>query len=305
MPAVSVIIPNYNHAQYLKQRIDSVINQTFHDFEVIIMDDCSQDESRSIIESYRGHPKVQQIVYNTINSGSTFFQWKKGIEMAKGEWIWIAESDDWCELTILDELFNAAQKRKNCVLSYCQSIMLENNNVIWRSGSKYLEEYLHGKDFVKEHMLIGNAIFNASMCIFKKQVYQNISTKFMEYKFSGDWVFWIEAVLQGEVYISGKTLNYFRKHPQDVSSNAFTNGLIYIEYFSLLNYFEQLNIVGNQKKKLLQDKNEQFLLDKRVERQAQEQIVELFKTHLGISYYKKLTSFYTKSFFRQIKKLTK
>lgn len=304
MPAVSVIIPNYNHAPYLKQRIDSVVNQTFADFEVIIMDDCSQDESRNVIESYRDHPKVQQIVYNTANSGSTFFQWKKGIEMAQGEWIWIAESDDWCELTLLAELFNAAQKRENCVVSYCQSIMLENNNVIWRSNTKYLEEYLQGKDFVNQHMLIGNAIFNASMCIFKKQVYHRISAEFMQYKFSGDWLFWIEAALQGEVYISGKTLNYFRKHPQDVSSSAFTKGLIYIEYFKLTAYFEQLNIVDNRKK-LLQEKLNQFLLDQRVEKQAHEQIVKLFKTQLGISYYKKLTSYYAKSFFGQIKKLTK
>src|SRR6187549_2432119 len=96
---VSVIIPNYNHAKFLRQRLESVLNQSFRDFEVIILDDCSTDESFQVIEDYRAHPKVSHIVFNKENTGSTFIQWKKGIELAKGEWIWIAESDDWCELS--------------------------------------------------------------------------------------------------------------------------------------------------------------------------------------------------------------
>jgi len=305
MPAISVIIPNYNHAQYLAQRIESVLNQTFDDFDVIIMDDYSQDESRTIIESYRDHPKVQQIIYNPINSGNTFFQWKKGIEMAKGEWIWIAESDDWCELTLLEELFNAAQKHENCVVSFCQSIMLEENNVIWKSNSKYLGEYLKGKDFVREHMLLGNSIFNASMCIFKKRIHENISNEFMKYKFSGDWIYWVEASLQGEVYISGKTLNYFRKHPKDISSNAFKEGLIYIEYFSVISYFEQLLLLGNQKKRLLQEKLNQFLQDKRVNKESYRRVASLFKKKLGINYYCKRALIYTKAVLNKIIELLK
>ena len=67
---VSVIVPNYNHAPYLKQRIDSILNQTYQDFELILLDDCSSDMSRDIIESYRTNPHVSQIDYNDINSGT-------------------------------------------------------------------------------------------------------------------------------------------------------------------------------------------------------------------------------------------
>ncbi|MFM7682036.1 MAG: glycosyltransferase family 2 protein, partial [Bacteroidota bacterium] len=79
MNLVSVIIPNYNHALYLKQRIDSVLQQTYPNFEVIILDDKSMDNSHEIIESYRNHPKVVHIEYKEINSGSTFKQWQKGL----------------------------------------------------------------------------------------------------------------------------------------------------------------------------------------------------------------------------------
>src|SRR5687768_4023193 len=101
---VSVIIPNYNHGSYLKQRINSILNQTFQDFEIILLDDCSTDNSVEIIEEYRSHTKITSINYNPINSGSTFLQWKKGIDLAQGEWVWIAESDDWCELDFLEVL---------------------------------------------------------------------------------------------------------------------------------------------------------------------------------------------------------
>ncbi|MBC7566521.1 MAG: glycosyltransferase family 2 protein, partial [Pedobacter sp.] len=97
MPKVSVIIPNYNHSDYLHQRIESVLNQSYQDFELILLDDKSTDDSTVIITSYRDHPKVTQIIINEENSGNTFKQWEKGIAASVGELIWIAESDDWCE----------------------------------------------------------------------------------------------------------------------------------------------------------------------------------------------------------------
>lgn len=77
MPTVSVIVPNYCHAPYLEQRIESILQQTFQDFELILLDDCSTDGSREILERYRNHPKVSGIFYNERNSGSPFKQWKK------------------------------------------------------------------------------------------------------------------------------------------------------------------------------------------------------------------------------------
>ena len=69
---VSVIVPNYQHAPYLRERIDSILNQTYQDFEVILLDDCSKDESRDILLSYQDHPKVSHVVLNEENTGNTF-----------------------------------------------------------------------------------------------------------------------------------------------------------------------------------------------------------------------------------------
>src|ERR1700722_2974587 len=103
MPKVSVIIPNYNHAPYLRQRIDTVLGQTLQDFELILMDDCSTDDSRSIIAEYANDPRIR-IELNKKNSGGTFKQWKKGIALAQGEYVWIAESDDYSDRRFLEKL---------------------------------------------------------------------------------------------------------------------------------------------------------------------------------------------------------
>ena len=102
MSQISIIIPNYNHAKYLPQRLESVYNQTYQDFEVILLDDCSNDDSVTILNTYAKHLKTSHVVFNDKNSGNTFTQWAKGIALAKGDFIWIAESDDVADLSFLE-----------------------------------------------------------------------------------------------------------------------------------------------------------------------------------------------------------
>jgi glycosyltransferase involved in cell wall biosynthesis len=89
-----IIIPNYNYSQFLEERIESVLNQTYQDFEIILLDDSFTDNSLEILSRYESHPKVSHFEINQQNSGSVFKQWVKGIKLAKGKYIWIAEIDD-------------------------------------------------------------------------------------------------------------------------------------------------------------------------------------------------------------------
>ena len=109
-PLVSVIIPNYNHSAYLRKRIESVLQQTYKNFEVTILDDCSTDNSLAIINEYKDNPHVKQIVVNEHNTGNTFIQWERGFNLAQGELIWIAESDDYAEPQLLEKAIEAFQK---------------------------------------------------------------------------------------------------------------------------------------------------------------------------------------------------
>ena len=104
---VSVIIPNYNYQDFIIERIDSIVNQTYPIYEIIILDDCSTDNSVAVIEE-----KIKKIpsgikvtfIKNEKNSGCVFKQWDKGFKQATGDYIWIAEADDSAECNFVEEV---------------------------------------------------------------------------------------------------------------------------------------------------------------------------------------------------------
>nr|WP_293834724.1 glycosyltransferase family 2 protein [uncultured Arsenicibacter sp.] len=246
MPKVSIIIPNYNHSGYLEARLNSILDQTYKDYEIIILDDCSTDNSKEIIEKYtKKTKKISKVIYNEKNSGSTFKQWNRGFENTTGEYIWIAESDDWCENNLLEELITNMITNPEIVIGYVQSsIINQDNREIYRSKYEYDKNVLNGGEFVCNHMINGNAIFNASMAIFKKKILNSITKEYTKYKFCGDWIFWIEVALLGKVYISNKCLNYFRKHEGDVSKKFYSSGNNFIEEIDMITYLKRNKIIN-------------------------------------------------------------
>jgi glycosyltransferase involved in cell wall biosynthesis len=282
---VSVVIPNYNHAKYLKQRIDSVLNQTYQHFEVIILDDRSTDNSVQVIEAYRNHPKVSHIIVNEKNSGSPFLQWEKGIALSKGDWIWVAESDDWCEPVFLEELITKVND--GISFAFCQTIVInQDEKRILQTNWPYEEELINGGDFIRRYLIGGGYIVNASMCIFRKKYFREVLHDFTRYKFIGDWVLWHRMAILGKALVSGKQLNYFRKHDADVSGNAYRQGLVYTEYFTFLDGLENDKILlFLDRKKAVRIRFYEFLNDDRVEEQYRKKIKLIFLSKLGIKFY--------------------
>jgi glycosyltransferase involved in cell wall biosynthesis len=219
---VSIIVPNYNHAPYLQQRLDSVFNQTFKDFEVILLDDASTDGSQALLKDYKSHPKVSHLIFNETNSGSPFRQWQKGIALAQGDYIWIAESDDYCELTFLETLISNLEE--NIGLCYAQTIDVDvnGNNILNRLD--YTKEFIpniwkhdfkmDGLEFIKNYLLAKNVVPNASAIIFKRSLLnENIfSNELLEMSMCGDWLFWIKLCEHTQIQFVSKPLNYFRTH---------------------------------------------------------------------------------------------
>ena len=240
---LSVIIPNYNHAPYLKKRIDSVLNQTYQNIEVIILDDCSTDNSREIIEQYRNNAKVSHIIYNETNSGSTFKQWEKGISLSKGEFIWIAESDDWAEDFMLEKLISAFDNQT--AISYCKSYRVwSEDNLPAKKDYTFSFDKYDGNTFVKQNMLVYNSIENASMSIFRKKFVDLFwFNKISDMKYCGDWMFWVKLAEKGNVAVFPEAYNYFRQHPVKVTSWAQCQGLDFIEGTQILKYIESRNII--------------------------------------------------------------
>ncbi|WP_345950607.1 glycosyltransferase family 2 protein [Mucilaginibacter sp. PAMB04274] len=231
MPEVSVIIPNYNHERFLDQRITSVLNQTFQNFELIILDDCSTDKSKEVIEKYRDNDKVSHIIFNEKNSGTTFKQWQKGLSLAKGNYIWVAESDDWCAPVFLATAINTLKSDPNLALFFSASNQVDEHdkvlsNLLWWTSD--LPQYNWEADFVTSGdklietcLLKKNVIVNASAVVFRKSYLQESAFKLIErLKKSGDWLFWILLIKSNKVAYNALALNYFREHANSTRNYA-------------------------------------------------------------------------------------
>ena len=250
MPFVSVIVPNYNHARYLPQRLDSIFNQTFQDFEVILLDDCSTDNSREILEKYRNHQKVSHVVYNEKNSGSSYKQWYKGISYAKGELIWIAESDDLSDDKFLENLVPFFETT-NISLVFCRTKIFYEECDIVKDFTDIFYEKLDGNEFIRKEMIAGNKVFNSGMALFKREKYMKVKDLgFSRMKISGDWLLWTMLMHENEIVIVENELNYFRKHLENTSSKFRKEGLDFLEGLIVFDLCKNISNNDYDKKKV-------------------------------------------------------
>lgn len=237
MPIVSVIVPNYNHANYLRQRIESVLNQTFQDFELILLDDCSSDDSREVMETYSNDPHVSHVVYNKENSGSAFRQWSKGIGLAKGEWLWVAESDDWAERTFLEEMLIAVKDEPHCVLGSSIPCYVFPDGKTWHKNVHEGNMVFRGGDFARRGLVESNSLSNVSALLMRCDVMRQIDFSAVEnMRLCGDWLLYAMLCSKGNVVECGKVLSYFRQHGNNTSAEAEKNGLSLIEGVKVLDY---------------------------------------------------------------------
>jgi len=224
-PTVSVIIPNYNHAPYLKERIDSVLNQTYQDFEVIILDDCSPDNSVEVIEQYRSNPHVSHILINEQNTRNTFIQWERGISMAKGRYIWIAESDDVAEPQLLETLIGQLEQHPDASVAFCHSRLIDADGALLseqntKNPAQLGQITIDDSCTFLRHLLIFNYIYNASMAVFRRDVYDRANPDYKQFRYCGDWHFWASVCAAGRVIEVYDMLSRFRQHQRKVTEDS-------------------------------------------------------------------------------------
>ena len=226
-PLVSVIIPNYNYEKYLKKRILSILDQTFKDFEIIILDDASTDGSLKIIEEFKHHPSIR-IIKNQTNSGNPFLQWHKGFDEARGEIIWFAEADDFCESDFLQKLLPSFNNSE-VALAYSDSNIIDGDDHITGDYQHYYEKLDpdHWKSSYQVTAVqeinfglgIKNTIPNVSAVLFRKSfISEEIFNRTFQFKFSGDWFFYTQVIHGKKIAYCSEKLNYHRKTIQTITT---------------------------------------------------------------------------------------
>jgi glycosyltransferase involved in cell wall biosynthesis len=244
-PFVTVIVPNYNHAQFLSQRLDSILDQTYKNFEIVLLDDSSTDGSLEIIQRYAAeYPHLIRVLLNDRNSGRVFSQWRKGIDSANGDLIWICESDDFCEPDFLAK----------CISPFIDgSVMLSFGRVQFadKEGQSFpgLDHYreqaepnVWSRSFVRPasawfrgSFAVSNLIPNVGGCVFRaQQLSEQIWNELLSYRIVGDWYLYAQLAKGGQIAYVWDAVAYFRQHENNTSGIGARRENYYIEHEKLV-----------------------------------------------------------------------
>ncbi|MFA5927404.1 MAG: glycosyltransferase family 2 protein [Patescibacteria group bacterium] len=247
-PTVSVIVPNYNHARFLDQRMQTIFDQTWRDFEVIFLDDASTDNSLEIFEKYRKNPHVSKIIVNNTNSGSPFIQWNRGIREARGKYIWIAESDDYSAPEFLETMIKKLEANSTAGLAYCQSWVVSkagqrpsvqrlsmNDRVRWSN-----DFFSPGLIELSRYPYYAGKILNASSVVCRSDCWNQIGLADESMSQSADWLCWAKFLLISDVCYSAERLNYYRVHDGNVTQKNRLTGKMILEDYKVINYISSI-----------------------------------------------------------------
>ncbi len=228
-PRVSVIVPNYNCFPFLSERLESIYRQSFKDYELILLDDVSTDSSLVHLRAWQPKFPDSQLHEGQTNSGSPFIAWQKGISLASGDLLWIAESDDYCEYHLLSSLVPKFVN-PNLKLAYAKSIPVDNYGASQGDYSNlYLDRISEGRwsksytatanDEINIALGRANSIPNASAIICDRLAAYNAIQNTVGLRLAGDWAFYVSVIKGGEIAFCYDVTNYHRRHSGTITSS--------------------------------------------------------------------------------------
>jgi len=243
-PKVSVIVPNFNHAGYLPQRLDSIYGQTYGNVEVILLDDCSEDDSQNILRQYRDtYSANTRLLCNETNSGNVFRQWARGIELATGDLVWLAESDDFCDLDFLEKLVGFFRDEAVTLAYSAVSFVDEQGRALNDFAYEHYLAPVGASRWQQSHTATGfreagrafgvlNLVPNTSGCIFRNPANLPLlqDPSWLELEICGDWVFYLHLIRNGKVSFTPETRNYYRFHGANASTKTYSEAAYYREH---------------------------------------------------------------------------
>lgn len=212
MPKVSVIIPTYNRADLLPRTIRSVLDQTFGDFELLIIDDGSTDSTKSVVQEYANQDKRIKYIYQN-NSGAPARPKNTGIKAAEGEYIAFLDHDDeWLPGKLEKQLavFNSSYN-KNLGLVGCDGFVVNS------SGAVVKELKMPSKDNYVEGLLNSNFIFSSSSVLVRKDVFDKVGLHDESFKMGDDWDMWLRISQAYDLDFIHQPLFKYHQHGNNIS----------------------------------------------------------------------------------------
>lgn len=240
MPKVSVIVPVYNVEKYLRKCLDSLVNQTLEDIEIIIVNDGSPDASQDIIDEYvLKYPHLLKSII-TENGGQGSAR-NYGIDIATGEYIGFVDSDDYVALDMYEKLYVKAKETDSDIVSCGNFVVNENGDIIQQDTYKN-----HLKTFTLEQ--VRTYIFDKSSCwnkIYKTKFLRNSNIRFRSKKWYEDFDFATNIALSTEkISIIEEALYYYLRRVGSTmqNSNVVRNEEILEAFDEILKFSKQNNL---------------------------------------------------------------
>ena len=230
---VSAVVPNFNYARHLRQRLESIWSQSLPPVEIIVLDDASTDDSIAVIETLaRESPIPLRLVRNETNSGSVSSQWARGVGLATGDLVWIAEADDVADPGFLAALVPVFENPA-VVLGHTDSRMIDEAGAVLAPDYRgYVADvnptrwtadfHLAGDEAVAEAFAVKNSLPNVSAAVFRRTALQAVLEAHVDemiaFRNAGDWLCYIRLLAQGGTFaFISQSLNGHRRHQHSVT----------------------------------------------------------------------------------------
>ena len=220
-PLVSVFIPTYNAERFVAQAIESVLAQTYPNYELIIIDDDSTDGTANILKQYQSHPKVT-VQCNPENAGMAA-NWNIGLELCRGELIAKLDADDFYEHNYLETVVNFFQKNKSV------GLVFSGLNLIYPNGRcepemRYLRSWVRSRELFLPDLLESCIIRSPTVCV-RRICYEQLGFFIEQLKLHADWEMWVRIATNYPVgFIARRLANYRTSYGSNRTAQAVKGG---------------------------------------------------------------------------------
>jgi len=211
---VSIVLPVYNYAHYLDGRMQTLLAQTYRDFELIAVDDGSIDDSRRVIEKYAADPRLRTLWCDQ-NGGLPYLRWNDGAAMAQGEYLLFAGADDLCEPTLVERLVAVLDAHPDVGLAHVRSWTIDhagNRLRLAPGGDRWESDFVASGEDEAPFLTLRNTIPNGSAVMMRRELFERCGRHDVSLRLCADWMLWARMLRVARVAYVAEPLNYFRKH---------------------------------------------------------------------------------------------
>jgi glycosyltransferase involved in cell wall biosynthesis len=266
MPKLSILIPLYNAEKYIAQTIESVLNQTFEDWELIVLDDCSTDNSYEIAKSYESSDKRITVKKNTQNLGM-MGNWNEGIKYCHSEYFVKLDADDLWHPNLLAESIEILDKMPEVALIFTKYINIDEEGNAIKNSEITLPDFAQNKAFscvplvqTGVDKMLSYSILRQGLSVMRRKVFDEIGTYryllTLETQASTDTAFYFRVGCHYQIYCIDKPYYYYRVHTQSISSTDKNQGLqaqkMYEVKSVIVDYYYQQGKISHQTKNKFQ-----------------------------------------------------